>query len=327
MSLALNEIFIMRKNKNSNIQNCSNSLKNYVKKGTIKENAIDELYNRTTKKLEEDYRGRLHLLLYNGNNVKDYFTKRVNLEKVVYNYDDEDKLYITLADFKKKKNVASFKSIDQAKSNSSYQNYTENVSNFLTCDTNNYSNFETQTEETKRNKLLVKDIYDKFREVQLNREIKQLLLNEDKELPKHIERQIFERLNKEYNFMKEDKKKSNNNLKIYSSYKSKPFFQNKNLNLKKIDIFREKADELRTLKQKKHIKYLSPIFFLGKNKDKYKYIDNISYASHQKLKKDNIGKDINDIKKENIRYLKIMGKGINDLHEVNLENKDIIFHS
>ena len=41
---------------------------------------------------------------------------------------------------------------------------------------------------------------------------------------------------------------------------------------------------------KKHIKYLSPIFFLGKNKDKYKYIDNISYASHQKLKKDNIGK-------------------------------------
>ena len=259
--------------------------------------------------------------------MKDYFTKRVNLEKVVYNYDDEDKLYITLADFKKKKNVASFKSINQAKSNSSYQNYTENLSNFLTCDTNNYSNFETQTEETKRNKLLVKDIYDKFREVQLNREIKQLLLNEDKELPKHIERQIFERLNKEYNFMKEDKKKSNNNLKIYSSYKIKPFFQNKNLNLKKIDIFREKADELRTLKQKKHIKYLSPIFFLGKNKDKYKYIDNISYASHQKLKKDNIGKDINDIKKENIRYLKIMGKGINDLHEVNLENKDIIFHS
>lgn len=191
------------------IQNSSSSLKNYIKKGTIKENAIDELYNRTTKKLEEDYRGRLHLLLYNGNNVKDYFTKRVNLEKVVYNYDDEDKLYITLADFKKKKNVASFKSIDQAKSNSSYQNYTENVSNFLTCDTNNYSNFETQTEETKRNKLLVKDIYDKFREVQLNREIKQLLLNEDKELPKHIERQIFERLNKEYNFMKEDKKKSN----------------------------------------------------------------------------------------------------------------------
>ena len=236
MSLALNEIFIMGKNKNSNIQNSSSSLKNYIKKGTIKENAIDELYNRTTKKLEEDYRGRLHLLLYNGNNVKDYFTKRVNLEKVVYNYDDEDKLYITLADLKKKKNVASFKSIDQAKSNSSYQNYTENVSNFLTCDTNNYSNFETQTEETKRNKLLVKDIYDKFREVQLNREIKQLLLNEDKELPKHIERQIFERLNKEYNFMKEDKKISNNNLKIYSSYKSKPFFQNKNLNFKKIDI-------------------------------------------------------------------------------------------
>lgn len=327
MSLALNEIFIMGKNKNSNIQNSSSSLKNYIKKGTIKENAIDELYNRTTKKLEEDYRGRLHLLLYNGNNVKDYFTKRVNLEKLVYNYDDEDKLYITLADFKTKKNVASFKSIYQAKSNSSYQNYTENVSNFLTCDTNNNSNFETQTEETKRNKLLVKDIYDKFREVQLNREIKQLLLNEDKELPKHIERQIFERLNKEYNFMKEDKKKSNNNLKIYSSYKIKPFFQNKNLNFKKIDIFREKADELRTLKQKKHIKYLSPIFFLGKTKDKHKYIDNISYASHQKLKKDNIGKDINDIKKENIRYLKIMGKGINDLHEVNLENKDIIFHS
>ena len=65
MSLALNEIFIMEKNKNSNIQNSSSSLKNYIKKGTIKENAIDELYNRTTKKLEEDYRGRLHLLLYN----------------------------------------------------------------------------------------------------------------------------------------------------------------------------------------------------------------------------------------------------------------------
>ena len=85
--MALNEIFIIgsrKKNNNTNNNNYNSNgynLRNYVKKGTIEENAIDELYKKTTLKLGDDYRNRLSTLLYRENHVKDYFNKRINLDK------------------------------------------------------------------------------------------------------------------------------------------------------------------------------------------------------------------------------------------------------
>jgi len=58
--------------------------------------------------------------------------------------------------------------------------------------------------------MLSKDNYGKFKEEEFERKIKKLLLNEDKELLKHIEKYIFIKLSWQYNFMKEDKKTSIN---------------------------------------------------------------------------------------------------------------------
>lgn len=322
------------KENNPNIHTSYN-LRNYVKKGTIKENAIDELYNVTTKKLGEKYQNRLSLLLYNGGKVKNYFDKRANLDKVIYEYkEDEDKLYITLADFKKKNNSNSLKNIGNNKNNSSFQNYTENASKFLTSDTNHYNysknnNSNDNIINGKKNKLKIRDIYDKFKEERLNIEIKKLLLNEDKPMPKNLEREIFEKLNLEYNFMKEDKKYSKNNLKLYgnksiiSKYDSLIPKNNKNINY--VSYIKKKTDELNKIKLKRKKNYLSPIFFLGKTNDKF--IHHISYASHEKLKIEKNDKDINNIKKENIKFLKIMGKDVNELHEINSNNKNIMSES
>ena len=297
-----------------------NNLRNYKKKGTIKENILNELYSTTFKKLDDKYKDRLSLLLYNGNNVNNYFSKRVNLDKVVYKYDN-DRLYITLSDFNNKIKSYSVKNINDNKNNSSYQNYTENMSNYMTCDTNNINNSEYQLKKKKR-KTLSKENYKKFKEEELEMEIRRLLLNEDKELPKHIEKYIFKKLGQQYNFMKEDKKTPMNNLKVYGSFKGKPFFKDDKIKFDSINYIKEKTDQLRTLKSKRFKNYLSPIFFLGKTKDKY--IQKISYASHNKIKKENKAQSINNIKQENIRFLNILGKDVNDLQDINKENKDII---
>lgn len=320
------------KNNNNDENNLipkSKKLKNYVKKGTQKEIAINELYNVTTKKLGNDYRNKLSQLLYDGNQVKHYFSKRVNLDEVIYENEDDKKLYITLTKFKNQKNVNSFKNIGHNKNNNSFQNYTENMSKFLTCDTNNYNNNENIIGEKK--KLKVKDLYDKFKEERMNIEIKKLLLNEEKDLPKHLEREIFEQLSQKYNFIK-DKDNNSRPKNISSIYGSKSlikssnsFFPQYNKNFESIKLIKEKTEQLNSLKSKKYTNYLSPIFFLGKTRDKY--LHNISYASHKKFRKQKKEQNINDIKKENIKYLKLIGNEINELHEINKDNKKIITES
>ena len=330
MSIALNKIFMMNTNKNDNNIPKPDNLRNYIKKGTMKENEIDELYKVTTKKLAENYKDRLSLLLYNGNKVNDYFSKRVNLDKVVYKISDEDKLYVTLEDFKKKDNSKSLNNSGNNKNNknnSSFQNYTENISKYLTCDTNNRSNDNILSD--KKDKLKLKEMYNRFKEERLNIEIKKLMLNENQEMPKNLEREIFEKLRNKYNFMQEEKKSP----KIYlNAYGSKPriknfetFFDKKKKFSGSIGVINEKTKELNKLKSKKYKNYLSPIFFLGKTNDKY--IHNISYSSHKKLLKVNNDKYINDLKKENNKYLQIMGKDINELHEINSNGKGIMTES
>ena len=243
----------MSNNKKDNIQN-HQSLRNYKKRGTFQENEIDELYNATTRKLDDKYRNRLSLLMYKGNQVKNYFSQRANLDNIIYESDNEEKLYITSSDFKKKSKANSQKNMIKNNNNSSLHNFTENMSNFLTNDTNNY-NSNDNLSNNKKERSKIKDMYNKFKEEKMNLEIKKLLLNEDKEMPKYLERQIFAQLSKKYNFMKvENKKFSKNNSNIYRSKipnkNSFYFFPKNNNNLYSVNFIKDKTDELNTLKSK-----------------------------------------------------------------------------
>ena len=322
--MALNEIFIIgskKKNNNTNNNNNSNgyNLRNYVKKGTIKENAIDELYKKTTLKLGDDYRNRLSTLLYRENHVKDYFNKRINLDNIIYEYDDEKKLYITLTKFKNN---------NSGQNNNSLQNLTENMSKFMTNDTNNYNGNENNKNENK-DKLKVKDLLDKFKEERMKIEIKKLLLNEEKEMPKYLEREIFDQLSKKYNFVKYGKNPPKNISSIYTNKSSfsnsNSFFPKSEKNFGSVNLIKEKTNQLNMLKSKKYTNYLTPIFFLGKNRDKF--INRISYASHKKFRKEKIERNTKDIKEGNIKYLNIMEKDINELHDININNKKIMTES
>ena len=309
----------MKRKDDNDLNIPTNNLKNYTKKGPIEENALKELYQATVKKLDNNYKNRLSLLLYNGNNVDNYYSKRVNLDKIVYKY-DKDKLYITLSNFNNKTKSSSVKTMSKYKNNNSVQNFTENMSNVITNDTNNINNSEYLFKDRKQ-KISTKANYEKFQDERFEREINKLLLNENKKLSKKLEQYIFKKLSQQYNFMKEDKKNPINNIKLYS-YKNKPLFQGNKINIKSIDNIKEKTDELRALKSRNHKSYLSPIFFLGKINDKY--IQKISYDSHDKLKKENKAEIINNIKKDNLKYLKLMGKDVNNLKDINKENEDII---
>ena len=310
----------MKRKDDNDLNIPANNLKNYTKKGPIEENALKELYQATVKKLDDNYKNRLSLLLYNGNNVDNYYLKRVNLDKVEYKY-DKDKLYITLSNFNNKNKSSSVNNISKYKTNNSVQNFTENMSNVITNDTNNINNSEYLYKDRKQ-RISTRANYEKFQDERFEREINELLLNENKKLSKKLENYIFKKLSQQYNFMKEDKKNPIHNIKLYSNNKSKPFFQLNKIKIKSIDNIKEKTDELRALKSRNHKSYLSPIFFLGKTNDKY--IQKISYDSHDKLKKENKAEIINNIKKDNIKYLKIMGKDVNNLKEINKENEDII---
>lgn len=323
--MALNEIFIIgsrKKNNNTNNNNYNSNgynLRNYVKKGTIKENAIDELYKKTTLKLGDDYRNRLSTLLYRENHVKDYFNKRINLDNIIYEYDDEKKLYITLTKFKNN---------NSGQKNNSFQNLTENMSKFMTNDTNNYNGNENNKNENK-DKLKVKDLLDKFKEERMKIEIKKLLLNEEKEMPKYLEREIFDQLSKKYNFVKYGKNSPKNISSIYTNKSSfsnsNSFFPKSEKNFGSVNLIKEKTNQLNMLKSKKYTNYLTPIFFLGKNRDKF--INRISYASHKKFRKEKIERNTKDIKEGNIKYLNIMEKDINELHDININNKKIMTES
>ena len=172
----------MKRKDDNDLNIPTNNLKNYTKKGPIEENALKELYQATVKKLDDNYKNRLSLLLYNGNNVDNYYSKRVNLDKVVYKY-DKDKLYITLSNFNNKTKSSSVKTMSKYKNNNSVQNFTENMSNVITNDTNNINNSEYLFKDRKQ-KISTKANYEKFQDERFEREINKLLLNENKNFQK-----------------------------------------------------------------------------------------------------------------------------------------------
>lgn len=292
------------------------------------------LYNLTKNKLKQEYINKLTQLLYNCKSDKNYSFKRINLDKAVYKYNKNNELYITLPNFNfKNKSIGYDNSINNK--NSSIPNYTENGSNYLTNDTNcnfSYNKSNVPRKENKKKKLNFNDLFGQREEEQINKTIQKLLLNEDLEIPKKTEKQIFNQLKMKYKFedpgnqkryISHQKLKTNNNESIkINKYPNLIFPQINNKYLDYLDILKTKTNELNSIKQKQYKKYLSPIFFFGKNRAKY--LNNIKYKSYNKLHNMKTLKEIRTISEDNRKYLKIMGNDINILNEVNNENKDIL---
>lgn len=300
------------------------------------------LYNLTRNKLNPDYINKLTQLLYDCKSTKNYSLKRINLDKAIYKYDKNNELYITLPNFNyKNKSVTYDNNSNRIKNkNNSIQNYTENGSNFLTNDTNyniSYINPNIPKNENKK-KLTLKDLYGNREKEELDKTIKKLLLNEDLEMPKKAEKQIFNQLNMKYKFEgSQNKKRYVSQTKLFSKRydtDTESIKVNKNINYifpqinrqnKFVDylkIIKNKTNELNSIKQKKSKSYLSPLFFLGKNRDNY--LNNIKYISYRKFSNDKNLKNSEKISEENHKYLKKMGDDIDNLNIINNENKDIL---
>ena len=300
------------------------------------------LYNLTRNKLNPEYINKLTQLLYDCKSTKNYSLKRINLDKAIYKYDKNNELYITLPNFNyKNKSVTYDNNSNRIKNkNNSIQNYTENGSNFLTNDTNyniSYINPNIPKNENKK-KLTLKDLYGNREKEELDKTIKKLLLNEDLEMPKKAEKQIFNQLNKKYKFEgSQNKKRYVSQTKLFSKRydtDTESIKVNKNINYifpqinrqnKFVDylkIIKNKTNELNSIKQKKSKSYLSPLFFLGKNRDNY--LNNIKYISYRKFSNDKNLKNSEKISEENHKYIKKMGDDIDNLNIINNENKDIL---
>ena len=300
------------------------------------------LYNLTRNKLNPEYINKLTQLLYDCKSTKNYSLKRINLDKAIYKYDKNNELYITLPNFNyKNKSVTYDNNSNRIKNkNNSIQNYTENGSNFLTNDTNyniSYINPNIPKNENKK-KLTLKDLYGNREKEELDKTIKKLLLNEDLEMPKKAEKQIFNQLNMKYKFEgSQNKKRYVSQTKLFSKRydtDTESIKVNKNINYifpqinrqnKFVDylkIIKNKTNELNSIKQKKSKSYLSPLFFLGKNRDNY--LNNIKYISYRKFSNDKNLKNSEKISEENHKYLKKMGDDIDNLNIINNENKDIL---
>ena len=177
------------------------------------------------------------------------------------------------------------------------------------------------------NKINVDEYFGNNDEIKLNRVIKELLLNEDKEIMKYTKNLIFKQLNKKYNFTKiENKKLILPKAKL--NIKSNDANINKNINfifpkisrnkyMDYLSLLKRKTIELNSLKQKKYKSYLSPLFFIGNNKSTNLFnIKNFDYIkmSNNKIKHFKIRNE------ENEKYLKIMDNNINELYKINNEN-------
>ena len=157
-------------------------------------------------------------------------------------------------------------------------------------------------------------------------------------MPKKAEKQIFNQLNKKYKFEgSQNKKRYVSQTKLFSKRydtDTESIKVNKNINYifpqinrqnKFVDylkIIKNKTNELNSIKQKKSKSYLSPLFFLGKNRDNY--LNNIKYISYRKFSNDKNLKNSEKISEENHKYLKKMGDDIDNLNIINNENKDIL---
>lgn len=331
--MTLTEVFpTKRNNKKNNNSIAMNKAKSnmFIKKGSELENKLGLLYNLTRNKLNRDYVDKLSQILYECKTIKDYPMKRINLDKAVYKYNKNNELLITLPNFYNKSRSMTCDNKVGNKNNNSIQNFNENGSNYLTTNDTNYNNSNYQLSEINRKKINIENFYGNEEEEKLNRSIKKLLLDEKKEITTNTRKLLFKQLKTKYNFEQSDEKQRVLPEVRYSlKNNSKSLNSDMNLIFPKIsndkfydyiDIIKKKTYELDSLKKRTHKNYLSPIFFLGRNKSKYY---NELKNAYKKLNKDKAKKD-KIINIENKKYIKKMGNEVNYLYKINEENKYIL---
>ena len=88
-----------------------------------------------------------------------------------------------------------------------------------------------------------------------------------------------------------------------------------------MEILKTKTNELHSIQKNKYKKFISPIFFLGRMKRNN--MSNFNYLSFKKLNNKKNKSDLENIRQENDKYLKIMKNDIQNLNKINLENQNI----
>ena len=98
----LNKIFIAKRmNKNTFEPYYAKVLySGYDKADFEKDRKLKLLENLFSLKLDQDYIDKSSLLLYNGRKTRNYPLKRKYLKKTIYQYDEDNNLYITFPKFK-----------------------------------------------------------------------------------------------------------------------------------------------------------------------------------------------------------------------------------
>ena len=97
----MNKIFISKRMNKNNINSKYSKVLSlgYDKIDYEKDKNLKLLENLFSLKLNQDYIDKSSLLLYNSKKTKNYPLKRLNLKKTVYNYDENNNLFITFPKF------------------------------------------------------------------------------------------------------------------------------------------------------------------------------------------------------------------------------------
>lgn len=109
----------------------------YSKGDFEKQHEIKMLESLHNQRFNQDYIDKCSLLLYNSTRTRNYPFKRKHLDKVVYNYDDNYNLYITLPKFFKENKInQKSRTIDTIKNN------TSSDKNLLSYSSKKYNNYK-----------------------------------------------------------------------------------------------------------------------------------------------------------------------------------------
>jgi hypothetical protein len=180
----------------------SRSTLSYLKGESEKEHSVRILENQLDKsKLNKLYADKLSLLLYDSPKYKNYPIKRKNIDNIEFKYNENNELRLTLRKYQKKEfpqinpNIQS----QDNKSNKCYDSY-RNI-DFINDD--NYNSNKLLTPN--RNELLIEEekIYNKGNFLRLNDEVKNILFNSDDQIPISKQKEIYEKLKKQFSHYKQ----------------------------------------------------------------------------------------------------------------------------
>ena len=314
----MNKIFISKRMNKNNISNSKYSKvlsSGYDKIDYEKDKNLKLLENLFSLKLNQDYIDKSSLLLYNSKKTKNYPLKRMNLKKTVYNYDENNNLFITFPKFNsvgktlKEKKFKTIESLPKTK-------------NYFITDKNNLDD-ESENIEDLRQKINEEIGYN-------NPKFKTISNNEDIEND-----EIIKKGEKLYKLLKTNYNKSLPKIENRNSNREESLFIKRITDIDPIlgnKIYSNKFRNL-TKKQRLNLLYLSEldvfnsVNIINSKKEilkKKKKMDNNNIFKNNLLIKDLFYYDKNKWKKLNQN--KNLDENKEKINEFNEKNKKKLLH-